>query len=502
MLSTTEITNKSKIKSSLQSLRQKLREKQIETTEFILKATELYSTLQKPKRAEALLKKIISKNLTPEQLFQLELLKERIKTSPPSANKSCSLNMIVKNEEQSIAEALDSVDVIMDEIVICDTGSTDQTITLAEHFGALVIHDPWQNDFSRARNKALEASSCDWVLWMDADDRLEKGSEEPLRQLWQEGTPQGAAFCIVNERENITPIEFIQVRLFPRSPGIRFEQKIHEQIMYSIARNKLPFIRHPEIRIRHTGYKNVEIHRKKAERNKFLLIAERKKNPEDPTLQLSLADCLMALDETDEAKKLYISVIKNTDTWEKNSDVFVQAHVTLAKIFLRQNDLYNAKRYFLRSLYLDTSRIESYYALARIYLDEGNDKKAAAFFIKSSRISPPLRMTATDNLKIRLESIYYLVELLIKGKRYVEAELILRPAIKIYSMVPQYYTQMGKILFCQNKIQDAACFFTHSIQFSPANNDNAYRGMAEIYSLLGDKNTANEYLQKTASSEK
>lgn len=496
MLSTTEITNKSGIKSSLQSLRHKLRDKQIVTSEFLLKAAELYLTLQKPNRAEALLKKIIIKNLTPEQLIQCELLKENIKNSPPSPYKSCSLNMIVKNEEQSIAEALDSVDLIIDEIVICDTGSTDQTVTLVEQYGAIVIHDTWQNDFSRARNKAIGASSCDWVFWMDADDRLEEGSEEPLWQLWQEGSPQGAAFCIVNERENTTPVEFIQVRLFPREPGIRFEQKIHEQIMYSIARKKLPFTRHPEIRIRHTGYKNAEIHRKKAARNRSLLIAEIKKNPEDPTLQLSLADCLLALDETDEAKELYLRVTKNNATWEKNSDVFVQAHVILAKTFLKQNDIYNAKRYFLRSLYLDESRIESYYALARIYLDEGIEKKAAAFFMKSARISPPLRMTATDNLKIRLESVYYLIELLIKWKRYFEAELILSPAIKMYPMVPQYYTQMGKILFYQNKIEDSAYFYTHSIHLSPTNNDDAYRGMAEIYTKAGDKNSANEYLQK------
>ena len=132
MLSTTEITNISEIKSALQSLRQKHRNKQIVTSEVLLKAAELYLTLQRPKRAEALLKKINIKSLTSEQLIQCELLKENIKNSPPSPYNSCSLNMIVKNEEQSIADALDSVDLIMDEIAICDTGSTDQTLTLVE----------------------------------------------------------------------------------------------------------------------------------------------------------------------------------------------------------------------------------------------------------------------------------------------------------------------------------------------------------------------------------
>lgn len=495
-MDTIEITNKSDIKPTLQSLRQKLRDEQITTTEYLLNAVELYITLDKPLRAKALLKNINENKITTGQLTQYELLKNSLDNLPPSPYKSCSLNMIVKNEEQLIANVLDSIDLIMDEIVVCDTGSSDQTVTLADQYGVTVLHDPWQNDFSRARNKAIEASTCDWILWMDADDRLEEASVELLQRLWQKAAPQGMAFCIVNERENITPIEFIQVRLFPRDPDIRFEQKIHEQIMYSIARKKLPFTRHQEVRIHHTGYHSAKIHRKKAERNKPLLIAEINKNPEDPTLQLGLADCLMVLDKTDEAKELYKSVIKNNSAWKKNSDVFVQAHINLAKIFFRQKDLYNAKRYFLRSLYLDKSRVESYYALARIYLDEGNEKKAAAFFMKSARISPPLRLTAIDNLKTRLESIYYLADLLIKWQRYSEAEQILISAIKIYPMVPQYFTQMGKILFLQNKMKESAHYYTQSMHLSPINNNDAYKGMAEIYSMLGDKKTAGEYLQK------
>jgi tetratricopeptide (TPR) repeat protein len=207
----------------------------------------------------------------------------------------------------------------------------------------------------------------------------------------------------------------------------------------------------------------------------------------------------MALNETGKAEKLYKGVIKNNSAWKKNSDVFVQAHINLAKIFLSKKDSYNAKCYFLRSLYLDESRIESYYALALIYLDEGNEQKAAAFLIKSARINPPLRLTAIDNLKIRLESIYYLADLLIKWQRYSEAEQILKPAIKNYSMVPQYLTQMGKILLSENKMKESARYFSQSIQLSPDNNNDAYKGMAKIYSMLGDKETAGAYLQKMES---
>ncbi len=490
------IENAVKPSAILQTLRNDYRNGIIGKTDFLLNAGELYLDNHLLLRAMALIQMVDIEVLLPEQSFHYIRLKQKIVSLPSTQNSICTLNMIVKNEELTIADALDSVDTIMDEIVICDTGSTDNTIHLAEQYGVTIVHDLWQDDFSRARNTAIEASTGDWIFWMDADDRLEEKSAEPLRQLWRSGKPQGAAFCIVNEREYAAPVEFIQVRLFPRNERIRFEQRVHEQIMFSIARQKIPFSRHPEIRIRHNGYRTNEIHIKKAKRNKPLLLAEIGKNPHDPTLQLSLADCLNILGENDKAKYYYSRITMNEKNWLVNSDVFVQAHINLAKSYTRDGDTYNAKRYFLRSLYLDNTRIEACYALGRIFLDEGNEIKAMFYLMKSARITPPLRLTAVDNLIIRLESIYYLVELLIARLRYEEAERILLPAIKAYPMVPQYYNQLGRIYRLQNKIARSALYFTMSAEISPERNDPAYEGMAEIYNLLGDPETAAQFLQK------
>ena len=64
--------------------------------------------------------------------------------------------MIAKNEEQNLARCLASVEGVVDEIILVDTGSTDRTLEIAEAFGAKVFHHVWQNDFSLARNVALE----------------------------------------------------------------------------------------------------------------------------------------------------------------------------------------------------------------------------------------------------------------------------------------------------------------------------------------------------------
>jgi glycosyltransferase involved in cell wall biosynthesis len=373
----------------LLSLRHDFRNGCIDKTQFLLAAAEMYLNNQLLLRAMALMHLVEKETLLPDQSFQFYQLQQKITTFPPLPYKRCTLNMIVKDEEKAIVDALDSADLIMDEIVLCDTGSTDTTVYLAEQYGVTVVYDLWQHDFSRARNTAITASTCDWIFWMDADDRLEKASLEPLQKLWRSASPQGAAFCIVNDRDYAAPVEFIQVRLFPRDEDIRFEQRVHEQVMFSIARKKIPFSRHPEIRIRHTGYKSSEIHLRKAKRNKPLLLAEIEKNPDDPTLQLSLADCLLILGETDTAQDYYYRIIRNEGAWLINSDVYVQAHINLAKIYTREGDASNAKRYFLRSLYLDKTRIEAWYALGRMFLDEGDEQKAARYLINSARITPP-----------------------------------------------------------------------------------------------------------------
>ncbi|WP_337872164.1 glycosyltransferase family 2 protein, partial [Ignavibacterium sp.] len=80
-----------------------------------------------------------------------------------------TLSMIVKNEERYLEDCLNSVKNVFDEIIIVDTGSTDNTLKIAEKFNAKVFHFDWINDFSAARNFALSKSTGEWILYLDAD---------------------------------------------------------------------------------------------------------------------------------------------------------------------------------------------------------------------------------------------------------------------------------------------------------------------------------------------
>ena len=94
-----------------------------------------------------------------------------------------SLCMIVKDEESVIARCLQSVGDLCDEIIVVDTGSQDNTIQIARNSGANVYSFPWQYDFSAARNYSFSLASCDYILWLDADDILSKENYSKLMDL-------------------------------------------------------------------------------------------------------------------------------------------------------------------------------------------------------------------------------------------------------------------------------------------------------------------------------
>jgi glycosyltransferase involved in cell wall biosynthesis len=82
---------------------------------------------------------------------------------------------IVKNEASTLTVSLTSLAQYVDEIIVIDTDSTDETVKIAKEYGAAVFHFPWQNDFSMARNFALSKATGDWLICLDADETVTFG---------------------------------------------------------------------------------------------------------------------------------------------------------------------------------------------------------------------------------------------------------------------------------------------------------------------------------------
>ncbi|RYG34498.1 glycosyltransferase [bacterium] len=159
-----------------------------------------------------------------------------------------SLCMIVRNEGPTLDRAISSFSGLADEVVIVDTGSTDDTVAVAESFGAKVLHHEWQDSFSVARNLGFDACTGDWVFALDADEYLLPESRDELKRLVETGTSTG----YVITRRDITPggtSEMFFVRLGRRSAGRRLVGRIHEHFEPPLDR-----IEKSGILIEHTGY--------------------------------------------------------------------------------------------------------------------------------------------------------------------------------------------------------------------------------------------------------
>ncbi len=189
-----------------------------------------------------------------------------------AAGSAISLCMIVKNEEQHLARCLSSCRPVVHDISVLDTGSSDRTPQIAELFGARVRYRAWDGDFSAARNAALEGAQGDWILIMDADERLSLRDHATFTQTVAEHDA-ACGFSMVSrnytlksslegfhandgqypeDEAGIGWTESRKVRLFPNCPAIRFAGVVHETVDAAVLQAGLPLVQHP-VPIQHYG---------------------------------------------------------------------------------------------------------------------------------------------------------------------------------------------------------------------------------------------------------
>ena len=89
--------------------------------------------------------------------------------------------VLTKNEEKNIVDVIKNAKQVAETVLIIDSGSADNTVALAEADGAKVIYREWDNDFSAQRNFALRYVNTEWVLYVDADERLNSKLVEAIK---------------------------------------------------------------------------------------------------------------------------------------------------------------------------------------------------------------------------------------------------------------------------------------------------------------------------------
>jgi len=193
-----------------------------------------------------------------------------------------ALVMIVKNEARAIKRCLNSVAPYVDSIIVLDTGSTDNTVSLAKESGAQVFHFNWCDDFAAARNAALAYSAADWNLVLDADEWLATGGNiiQSLRQTRPDfvGTLEIVSSFVASDNKHVA--SNIISRVLPR--GVYYRGMIHEQPQHSLPVKALA------IKVHHDGYEPEQQH-VKGQRNLKLLQKALQVQPYDSYIHYKLA---------------------------------------------------------------------------------------------------------------------------------------------------------------------------------------------------------------------
>lgn len=163
---------------------------------------------------------------------------------------SLAILILTCNEEDNIADVVENAKKCTDEVVIIDSGSTDRTVELAKEHGAKVAFRAWTNDFSAQRNFALEQTEADWVLYLDADERLNDELITEIKRIVARGkmdtqyaiTRKSVAFDVTFSYGVLYP-DHVR-RMFPRKE-VRWVNKVHEHPECGLSEERLPgYIEH------------------------------------------------------------------------------------------------------------------------------------------------------------------------------------------------------------------------------------------------------------------
>jgi glycosyltransferase involved in cell wall biosynthesis/predicted Zn-dependent protease/predicted O-methyltransferase YrrM len=222
----------------------------------------------------------------------------------PQRRMRVSLCIIVRNEEANLAACLGPLVGLFDEIIVVDTGSTDRTKEIAAQLGAKVFDFPWCDSFAAARNACLDRATGDWIFWMDADDRLDQPNCRKLGALLASLRDENAVYameCVcLPDRPGGTATAVTHVRLFRRDPDLRWDYRVHEQILPAARRSNAD-IRFCDVAIHHVGYQDPDLRLRKLDRDLRLLELDRAERPDDAFVHFNLGFVYNELGRPEEA---------------------------------------------------------------------------------------------------------------------------------------------------------------------------------------------------------
>ena len=298
-----------------------------------------------------------------------------------------SLAMIVRDAEAQIGDVLDDATEVCDELIVVDTGSNDDTMRVAAEHGARVVEFQWIDDFSAARNASFEQCSGEWILWLDADDRIPPEAQEHFLQLKKElegrldvnavMMPYNISFSEADP--SVCTFSFDRERVIRRRAELRWAGPVHECIDV-----RGPTMRWPAAWVEHRP--RSEDRGSKVDRNLMILERAWMAGDDSSRTLFYLANELRDHQRWEDALLAYREYFTKTGTvvWERYSALLSMA--TCADALGNEGDKLG---FLLEALKLDSTRAEAFMRFGYHYYNAREWQRAVPFFAAACSLRRP-----------------------------------------------------------------------------------------------------------------
>lgn len=290
---------------------------------------------------------------------------------------SISLCMIVKNEARVLNRCLDSVHDLVDEIIIVDTGSTDETKTIAKAYSDNVYDFEWTGSFADARNYAFSLCTCDYIYSADADEVLYEEDRNKFRILKETLDPsiEIVQMYYTNQLKNGTVYNFdeeLRAKLFKRVRSFTWIEPIHECV------RELPLVFDSDIRISHEPLENHSMR----DFSKFEAMVDKGEILSSRLFNFYARELFVSgeLKNFDRAED-YFTTIADSD--ETNADDLMSAICIVTKAAYWRQDYLKMYRYALKAVASNPCS-EVCFILGSYYEDMRDYKEAALWYYNAA----------------------------------------------------------------------------------------------------------------------
>jgi tetratricopeptide (TPR) repeat protein len=414
-------------------------------------------------------------NFEPD-LRQLNLKPFHIPSNFP--RKKLGLCMIVRNESRALGQCLDSVRDWVAEMIVVDTGSTDETVTIARDHGATVGHFPWCDDFSAARNAALSQATREWVLVLDGDETCHINNAADFAHALQQTKYDGFSLPISSLNDDGTHSQAMVFRLFRRTlPDMRYRGEIHEQLV-AVAEGKVRTSSLSCIRLSHDGYTTAVFTSKdKSSRNILLSRKVAQSRPNDPFSWFVLA---MALTHSDpdgmlEAARTAFTMLEVSQSKGRGEQYVVNLYLAAIGVHISRGQTNEAMVLADQGLTIFPDSPDLHYQRGGNRMSTGDFAGAAEDFAAALTLAGSKFMLIVDPAAIGHGSRTGLAQALNHMNRSEEAIHLLRTAITESPPAYAYaHAELGSLLLQRGALEQAAPILKEAFRRDPKDDGVAF----------------------------